>query len=224
MGLVPALPPPPPAVVRAVDCDTAARTASFEGDMRAVAGARRLQMRFSVESEASGADAAWQRVQAPKLDTWVSARPGRSRYVYTKHVAALQPGNAYRVVVRFRWRAADGSVLDTVTRRSKACRIPDPRANLVPVRLRADGGTYTLTVANKGRTTAPASFASLDVGDTALPDEAVPELPAGARFEVTFSGPACAPATLLAATVDATGLVDEAIEADDVLTVACNAR
>jgi hypothetical protein len=162
-------------------------------------------------------------VQAPNLDQWVSALPGKKRYVYTKHLEGLQPGTAYRVVVRFRWRAADGTVLKAVTRRSHACRVPDPRPNLVPTAIQATASGYVLTVANKGHAAAPASAAALDVGGTMLDDQQVPALEPGARTTVEFAGPACAPGDTLVATVDATGLIDEAVEADDVLTVPCNA-
>jgi hypothetical protein len=207
--------------VRLVECDAVARTADFEGDMRAVKGSQRLQMRFSVQYLAPGPDQGWQRVQAPNLDMWVSALPDRLRYVYTKHVEGLQSGVAYRVAVRFRWRAADGSVLRTGTRRSPACKLPDPRPNLVPLGIAAGPDGYTLTVANKGRTPAPATAASFEAGDSMFSDEDVPELEPGQRFTVTFAGAACAPGDMLVATVDATGLVDEAVEADDVLAVPC---
>jgi hypothetical protein len=207
--LAPAPPPvhvtaAPPAVVRLADCDTANRAAVFEGDMRTVKRTLRLQMRFTVQEKAAGPDQSWHRVQAPTLDQ------------------GLQPGVGYRVVVRFRWRSASGSVLRTVQRRSRTCRVPDPRPDLVPVSIAPVPGGYSLTIANKGHATAAASSASLDVGATALTDQDVPALDPGAHFRVTFSGPACAPGDTLSATVDATGLVDEAVEADDVLTVPCN--
>jgi hypothetical protein len=216
---VPAL--PPPAIVRTVECDTVARTADFQGDMRAIKGASRLQMRFSVQVDPAGADD-WQRVQAPNLDQWVSALAGKQRYVYTKHLEGLQTGNGYRVVVKFRWKAADGTTLKTVTHRSHACRLPDPRPNLVPVSIAQVDGGYVVTVANKGRAPAPATSASFDAGDAVLGDRDVPALDPGDRAKVAFAGPACTPGDQLVATVDATGLIDEAIEADDVLMAACN--
>jgi hypothetical protein len=162
-------------------------------------------------------------VQAPKLDQWVSSLPGKQRYVYTKHLMGLQTGVGYRVVVRFRWRAADGTVLRSTTRRSRACRVPDPRPNQVPVSIAAAGGGYVVTVVHRGRSAAPASAVSLDVGDAALGDRDVPALDPGARYQATFAGAPCVPGDMLAATADATGLIDEAVEADDVLTVPCNA-
>jgi hypothetical protein len=186
-------------------------------------------MRFSVQERMAGPDQEWQRVEAPRLDMWVSSLPGRRRYVYAKHIQGLKPGVAYRVSVRFRWRAADGRVLRSMTRRSRSCKVPDPRPDLVPTGIGAHPSgvpgrtTYVLTVANKGRTAAPPSAASFDAGSTALPDQQVPALDPGAHFEVTFQGPACAPGDTLVATVDATGVVDEAVEADDVLTMLCPA-
>lgn len=214
-------------VVRLAACDTQARTADFEGDMKTVPGTRRMQMRFTVQQLAAGGGQGWERVQAPNADMWVSALPGRLRYLYTKHVEGLQPGVGYRVSVRFRWRAADGSVLRSVVRHSRTCRVPDPRPDLVPVGIAetpgqtADSRTYVLTIANKGRSTAPATAASFEAGNTALPDADVPALDPGARFKVTFDGPPCGPGQTLVGTVDATGLVDEAVEADDVLTALC---
>ena len=226
MEAVPALPPPPPspAVVRVVDCDTVSRTADFEGDMRTVKRASRLQMRFSVQYRPTGLGADWQRVQAPNLDQWVSALPGKKRYVYTKHLAGLQTGNGYRVVVRFRWKAADGTVLKSLTRRSRTCKVPDPRPNLVPVAIEQTAGGYVVTVANKGRASAPPSWAAFEAGGVMLDDRPVPALAPGARTKVRFSGPACLPQDSVMATVDATGLIDEAVEADDVLEASCNGQ
>jgi hypothetical protein len=214
--------------VRLAACDATDRTADFEGDMRTVAGASRLQMRFSLLMRAADGDE-WVRVAGPRLDTWLSAQPGRSRYVYTKHVENLQAGAAYRVSVRFRWRAADGSVLRTVTRRSHSCVVPDPRPDLVPMAVdvrpgAADGrSVYLVTVANRGRSAAPATSVAFDVGTQALPDRPLAALQPRDRAVVAFDGPACAAGTPLVVTVDATGLVDEALEADDVLTVPCPA-
>jgi hypothetical protein len=88
--------------VRLLDCDTDLRTARFEADMRAIPGAARLQLRFTLQIRD---DATWARVPAPTFDVWTTAALGRTRYVYDKRVSNLQPG-AYRALVRFRWRDA----------------------------------------------------------------------------------------------------------------------
>jgi hypothetical protein len=212
--------------VRLVDCDPDSRSAAFEGDMRAIPGASRLQMRFTVERRESGGGD-WERVLAPNLDTWVSSQAGRSRYVYTKHLEGLQLGIEHRVVVRFRWRTGGGITVRTRARRSKACSVPDPRPDLVPLSVKTLPGStpdlrrYVVLVANRGRTDAPASAVALEVGDEPLIDQDAPAIDAGDRASVTFEGPACRAGSSLVATVDATGLVQEAHEADDVLAVAC---
>jgi hypothetical protein len=220
--------------VRLTACDAESATADFRGDMKAIADSATLQMRFSVQyralAPAGDDDAGWERVQASNLDVWVSAQPGRSRYVYTKHVEGLQAGQAYRVSVRFRWKDAAGEVLRSAQRRSRSCRVPDPRADLTPVRVDVRPGTelntrtYVVTVANRGHTAAPASFVSLEVGALALPDQPVPALQPGRRSKVSFEGPVCAPGAPLVAVADATGLIDEAVEADDVLSTPCPGR
>ncbi len=176
------------AAVRLTDCDRDAASAAFEGDMRAVPGTSRMQMRFSVEAHGdAAAQAGWERVPGPRLDTWVSSLPGRLRYLYSKHVEGLQAGVAYRTVVRFRWRAADGTVLRTAVRRSRACKVPDPRPDLRPLRITVapgcdpDARRYRVLVANRGRSTAAASAVALAVGAAALPDQpAPPSTPASA--------------------------------------------
>src|SRR3954453_14029228 len=81
--------PVPRAGVRLLDCDTGDRTADFEADMRAVSGAVRLQLRFTLQVLD---DDVWTRVAAPNTDLWLTAAAGRTRYVYDKRVEKLQPG------------------------------------------------------------------------------------------------------------------------------------
>src|SRR5205823_4055121 len=121
-----------------------------EGDMKTVPGASRLQMRFSVQVHGDGG---WHHVPGPNLDVWVSSLPGRTRYVYDKHVTGLQLGVAYRVLVRFRWRSASGAIVRSALRFSHTCKVPDPRPDLQPVRVEVRPGSspgtsgYLVTIA-----------------------------------------------------------------------------
>jgi hypothetical protein len=219
------------AAVRLVACDPQDRTADVEGDMRAagVTGAAKLQMRFSVQVRVDGGEdkAEWKRVPAPTLDTWVSAQTGRSRYVYRKHVEGLQPGATYRVLVRFRWRDAAGDVLKSASKHSRSCAVPEDRANLVPRKIDVRPGLmsgralYLVSVANRGKAAAPATSVAFVAGDQVLLDRPAPALAPGEKTVVAFDGPVCAAGTALVASVDSTGLVDEASEADDVLEAPC---
>ena len=213
----------PSASARVSGCDPAARKVRFKGAMREIRGGVRMQMRFTLQVREDG----WERVAAPTFGTWTSSAPGKLGYVYSKQVENLTPG-AYRVVVRFRWRATDGTVLDTARRRSKPCVVPDQRANLAPVRIRvATGPTdetreYSVVVVNRGRTAADAFSVGLSVDGVPLPEQAVDGLAPHKRITVVFTGPACDhDDDALVASVDTKGLVNEAEEADDTLTVAC---
>ena len=213
----------PAAAARLVSCDPVARTVAFEGAMRGIPGAARLQMRFTLLVRDDG----WEHVPAPTFDEWTSAAPGRAGYVYAKQVEDLVPG-AYRVLVRFRWRGADGAVLRSARRRSKTCVVPDERANLTPAKIRQapgpEAGTtrYTVVVRNRGRTAAGPFAVGLSVDGVPLADRRVEGLAAKDRVSVVFVGPACDhDDDILVASADPDGLIEEAAEADDTLSVAC---
>jgi hypothetical protein len=232
LALVPALAAPATAgattvahgpTVKLLSCDTDVRTADFEADMRTVPGAARLQIRFTLQVRD---DATWTRVAAPTFDVWTTAAPGRSRYVYDKHVSNLQPG-AYRAQVRFRWRDALGETLKSAVRRSRPCRVPDPRPDLRPLKIVASAGpsastrSYAVTVVNGGRSASAPFDVSLAVGGMPLADQGLEGLAPGERATATFVGPVCADDGLLVASVDPASQVDEADEGDDVLSVPC---
>src|ERR687889_689865 len=90
------------AAAKLVDCDAADRTADFTAVMRAIPGAERLQLRFTLQVRD---DDGWERLEAPTFGMWSTAAPGRTRWVYDKHLENLQPG-AYRVSIRLPWRDA----------------------------------------------------------------------------------------------------------------------
>lgn len=212
-----------------VTCDRVDGVAVFEGRMETMAGAERMQMRFSLRTREAGATR-WRRVRLPGAAAWRTSEPGHAGYVYTKRVEALVGPAAYRMVVRFRWLAPDGSVLRRARATSPACRQPDPRADVlvdaIEVRpaLRPDRRRYAVTVRNRGHSVARASWVRLDLGDggTPLAGE-VGALAPGERETVVLPGRACAPGAALTATADATDVVDEHDEADDVLLSSCPA-
>ena len=196
------------------------RAAVFEGQMRAVRGAARMQMRFSLQSH--GPDTTrWSTVAAPGFGTWVTSQPGTSRYVYTKRVEGLLAPSSYRVQLRFRWLSATGRTLATARRNSSVCRQPDPRPNLVVsslvVRPPARPGRYRYVafVRNTGRSAAAASALRVAFGGAALPSAPVIALEPGEGVEVAVEGPACAEGAPVDADADAADEVDEGDEADN---------
>ena len=83
------------------------RAAVFEGRMRTIAGASRMQMRFTLQARTPDT-VRWSAVTAPGFGSWVSSAAGTSRYVYTKRVESLLAPAAYRVLLRFRWTGPGG--------------------------------------------------------------------------------------------------------------------
>jgi hypothetical protein len=134
------------------------------------------------------------------------------------------------VVVRFRWVTAGGTVVRAATERSPACRQPDPRPDLSVTGLEVRPGVrpgrdrYAITVANSGRSAAPASRVALDLGTGApMLTGPVGALDPGEQATVVLGGPACEPGTLLTAAADATDIVDEHDEDDDAFSLSCPA-
>ena len=215
-----------------VDCErgpggaTADRAAVFEGQMRSVRGAARMQMRFTLQARTPDASR-WGSVAAPGFGTWVSSQSGTSRYVYTKRVEGLLAPASYRVQLRFRWLSASGRTLASTRRNSATCRQPDPRPNLVVSSLamrptvKAGRYRYVAFVRNTGRSAADASELRMAVGGAELPFAPVIALEPGEGVEVAVEGPACAEGAPVDADADAADEVDESDEADNRFTRLC---
>jgi hypothetical protein len=212
------------ASVKVVDCtpalDPAARSATFEARVRAARGSDRMQLRFTLQVRDEGIGTRWRKVVAPGFDQWLTSASGVRKYAYTRTIQNLAAPASYRTTVRFRWLDEDGLVLRSTRVTSAACRQPDMRPDLEPVRLDVAPGPdldtyrYHAVVRNSGRT--PAGAFDVSFGDST---EHVTGLAPGAQQTVTFTGPACVADTLL--TVDPDELVDERDETDNVLVPAC---
>lgn len=207
--------PPLAAVLEA--CETsplpAQRVATFAGSMPAIDGAVRMQMRFELQRRRP-AQRHWRAVRgAQSFNVWETADRGRAGFVFHKRVDGLQVPASYRAIVRFRWRRANGTVVRRERRTTRACKQPDLRPDLVAGSLRAVVGVrpafalYAFVVRNRGRSAA-GPFAVRVAGATTE----VTGLAAGRQIEVGVVAPACAPGTLVLATVDSDGRVNEADE------------
>ena len=212
------------------DCERAVSesdgAAVFEGQMRSVRGAARMQMRFTLQVRTPDSSR-WSAVSAPGFGAWVSSATGTSRYVYTKRVEGLLAPASYRVQLRYRWLSAEGRTLATARRSSRACRQPDPRPNLVvsslTVRPAAKPGRsrYVAFVRNTGRSAADESVLRVAFGGAELPLAPVLALEPGEGVEVSVEGPACEPGEPVDADADAGDAVDERDEADNRFTRLC---
>jgi hypothetical protein len=148
--------------------------------------------------------------------------------VVDKTVTGLADGSVYRVVVKFRWRDASGAIIDRAARRTRACRQPDHRPDLVIEKVSILEGTqpgtkiYAVRVANDGDGEAPPFATALEVNETALPQQTTTQpLDEGEWIELDFEGPPCKPGSALVARTDTGASIDEVDEADNGLTVPC---
>ena len=118
-----------PASATLEDCETssvqAERSATFAGEMTAVAGTVRMAMRIDLE-ERTPEQSLYHTVSAPGLGIWRLSDPRVKIYKYLKQVTNLSAPAAYRAVIRFRWLAPHGRVLKRVQRYTGRCTQPAP--------------------------------------------------------------------------------------------------
>ena len=222
----------PPARAVLEDCvrslDESERAGVFVGEMRALPGAARMQMRFKLQAR-TPERTRWTSVQAPGFGAWVSSVAGTARYVYTKRVENLLAPASYRVQVRFRWLDAAGGTVESARAYSRICRQPDPRPNLVVrsigVEMAFDPSRrrYVVAVDNTGRSEAEASTLALSVGGQALLLAPVGALAADEDTLVTLEGPACTPGAPLFSDADVDEAVEEREEGDNRFSRLCPA-
>ena len=207
----------------------AARTATFVGSMPAVAGTKRMWMRFDLLARMPPATS-FAAIKVPKLGVWQKSAPGRasSGFVFTQRVQALAAPGSYRALVRFRWYDKAGKLLRSTTRQSSTCKQPDQRPDLRAGVLDAVRGpqsgqaSYQLEVRNDGHTTAGPFDVVLTVDGAEQPAQRVSEgLAAAGTRTVTFVAPRCAPGSMLLFELDAEDEVEESGELDDVVARAC---
>jgi hypothetical protein len=203
-----------------------ARSVTFEGQIAAVSGSRRMQMRFTLQARTPD-QPVWAKAAAPGFGSWITAPRGLGRYLYDKTVSGLLAPAGYRAVVDFRWRNAAGKVIKSGRDASKTCHQPDPRPNLsagaLAVQPAAQPGRrrYAATLVNSGRGDAGPFEVDITREGALIGALQIPSLAAGAHRQVALAGPACTPGEQIAVVVDATHEVDESAEDDNVLSVTC---
>jgi hypothetical protein len=101
----------------------AERSATFTGEMTAVAGAARMAMRIDVEERLPG-ETEFHAVSAPGLGVWRWADPKVKIYKYLKQVTNLSSPASYRGFVRFRWMNAKGHVIKRAEHLTARCLQP----------------------------------------------------------------------------------------------------
>jgi hypothetical protein len=103
------------------------RAATFAGEMNAIAGTARMEIRIDVLERLPG-ELSYRAVSAPGLGVWTSSSPGVKIYKSLNKVTNLAAPAFYRGAVRFRWLNAKGRVLKMLELRTRRCEQPTSEA------------------------------------------------------------------------------------------------
>jgi hypothetical protein len=206
-----------------VSCDTDAREAVFEGQVRVFRKAPRMQMRFTLQASTPDAPR-WRKVVLPDFSGWISAPANLGKYTYDRTVQDLLAPASYRAVVDFRWRDRRGRTIRTEKVISPVCKQPDARPDLVLRAVRREDGSYVGVVFNRGREAAGPFAVDFVVDGASVGTVEVtglaPQTPITVMTPVP-AGSACTLATPLEAVADSRAQVDEADEENNTLGTTC---
>jgi hypothetical protein len=111
--------------------DQAERSATFAGEMTAIAGSARMEMKIDV-LERMPEELRFHTVSAPGLGVWRSSSQGVKLYKYLKQVTNLSAPAFYRGAVRFRWLNARGRLMKAVELRTARCEQPASPSTITP--------------------------------------------------------------------------------------------
>jgi hypothetical protein len=101
----------------------AERSATFAGEMTAIADTAHMAMRVDVQERLPG-EALFHTLSAPGLGVWRSSDPKVKVYKYLKQVTNLSAPAVYRGLVRFRWLNSKGHVIKHAEHLTTRCAQP----------------------------------------------------------------------------------------------------
>jgi hypothetical protein len=116
----------------------AERSATFSGEMTAIAGTAKMSMRIDLEERAPE-EAEYRPVVASGLGVWRPADPRVKVYKYVKQVSNLASPASYRALVRFRWFSDSGRVIKRSERLTTRCLQPPTPSEATPPSTGGDG-------------------------------------------------------------------------------------
>jgi CARDB len=205
--------------------DVTQRFASFNGQMRSIAGTKQMAMRFTLLERIGEGASRFKPVSLPDLKPWRRSKAGARMFIYAQRVTALRDDGAYRMRVQFRWYGDHRTLLRSTTLRSRTCRQPAPLPDLsvssitsTPA-MAAGQRVYSIAVANDGQGEARNVPVELKVDGTVAGRSSIDLLPAQESSVVQIQGPQCA--LSVRAVVDPDRVVPETDDSDNALTVPC---
>jgi hypothetical protein len=99
------------------------RSATFAGEMTALPGTARMEIRIDVLERLPG-EGQYRTVSAPGLGVWRDSSPGVKTYTSFNTVNDLSAPAFYRGAVRFRWLNAKGRAIKSEELRTPRCEQP----------------------------------------------------------------------------------------------------
>lgn len=99
------------------------REATFVGEMSAIVGSSRMEIRIDVLARMPG-EPDYHAIVAPGLGVWRASSPGVKVYKYLRQVTDLPSPAFYRGAVRYRWLSAKGRQIGTTELRTPRCEQP----------------------------------------------------------------------------------------------------
>jgi hypothetical protein len=127
----------------------AERSATFMGEMTAIAGTAKMSMRIDVE-ERDPEELEFHAVPGPGLGVWRSSDPKVKVYRYFRQVTNLSAPASYRGLVRFRWINAKGHVMKRTERLTARCIQPPPPPEKLPGTGSSEPGASSSSSASTG--------------------------------------------------------------------------
>jgi archaellum component FlaF (FlaF/FlaG flagellin family) len=217
----------PMTVLKVRSCETGdtakERQATYYARMRAVPGAVRMQMRFTLIDRAGDET---RTIKSPHLTQWRRSRLSVRSFGYAQTVTGLEPGGAYAVIVEYKWIGVTGKAIKSARRTSSDCRQDGERPNLdivrVSTRPKATPGAeaYQIEIENTGSVAAREFDVALYVDSAAADTTHVHEVLPGETVAVTVAGPRCT--GRIRAVVDSADEVSETTEDDNVFRRRCS--
>jgi hypothetical protein len=136
-------------------CVTAAnqseRSATFDGQMTAIAGTQRMAMRIDLQERTRG-EPSFHMVAGPGLGVWRASDPGVKIYKFVRQVTNLPAPASFRALVSFRWIGGKGRVIRHTVRRTPPCEQPEvPFQSGAPPPVRHMGGSVSWLTAATAR-------------------------------------------------------------------------
>jgi hypothetical protein len=125
------------------------RSATFAGEMTAIAGTARMQMRVELQERIPG-ELQYRTVADPALGVWRGSAPGVKLFTHIQQVSNLSAPAVYRGVVHFRWVNAKGRAIKAEALATAVCEQPAPPSS-------TSSGTSTATAGAGAGATGAAS-------------------------------------------------------------------